>query len=343
MLYKLRKRDATVPQVFRENVERHPDKVAIYFEDEVWTFRQLDEYSNRIANLFMEAGYAKGDEIALFMETRPEYVGVWLGAAKAGLVTALINTNLRSDTLIHSITCVDSRSLIYGLELAPFAEEILPTLAAKRPSLEYFVFDDQPRSVQGLTVKPLRKLTSEVSPDLPVSKMRGCFTDKLFYVYTSGTTGLPKAAIIKHCRYFFFGAGCNKLVGLGHNQTIYTSIPLYHLAGGAIGTCQMLVFGNTLAIRAKFSASRFWTDCVKYNATAAQYIGEICRYVLTQPESQNDRNHQVKICFGNGMRPNIWREFKERFNIERICEFYGATEGNANVGKCEVSQTVICV
>jgi len=331
VLYKMRQRDATVPKIFRENAERHPDKIAIHFEDEAWTFRQLDEYSNRIANLFLEAGYQQGNEIALFMETRPEYVGIWLGAAKAGLVTALINTNLRGDTLIHSITCVESRGLIYGQEMATFAEDVLVNLAAKRPSLEFYHFGDEARTVHGYEVKPLRKLTSEVSADLSVSKFRGCFTDKLFYVYTSGTTGLPKAAIIKHCRYLFFGTGCNMLVGLGHNQTIYTSIPLYHLAGGAIGTCQMLVFGNTLAIRAKFSASRFWTDCIKYNATAAQYIGEICRYVLTQPESQNDRNHQVKICFGNGMRPNIWREFKERFNIERICEFYGATEGNANV------------
>lgn len=334
-MLRLRHRNATVPQIFRENARRHPDKAAFYYEDTTWTFKQLDEFSNRVANYFAELGYQPGDELALLMDSRPEYVGIWLGAAKAGLVTALINTNLRMDTLVHSVTCINSKALIFGEELSEAVEEIVPKLEAKISSLKLLSFGAvRPRPISQSTVEPLSKLLDESSPVYSYRNIRGNFTDKLFYIYTSGTTGLPKAAIIKHCRYFYFGTACNMLVGLGGNQTIYTSIPLYHLAGGAIGTCQCLVFGNTLAVRSKFSASRFWSDCIKYNATAAQYIGEICRYVLTQPERGCDKSHNVSIMFGNGMRSNIWTEFKNRFNVERIAEFYGATEGNANVGKC---------
>ena len=121
------------------------------------------------------------------------------------------------------------------------------------------------------------------------------------------------------------------MCGLRGNSVLYLPIPLYHMAGGAVGTCQLLLFGNTLAIRSKFSASKFWTDCILWNCTAAQYIGEICRYLLLQPPRQADTGHTVRIMFGNGLRPNIWREFKDRFNIGTIAEFYGATEGNANV------------
>ncbi|KAI1298139.1 Long-chain fatty acid transport protein 4 [Halotydeus destructor] len=330
-LYQLRSRDATVAHVFRENADKFPDKVAMFYEDQTWTFRDLDHFSNMVANMFVDMGYRKGDEVALYMDGRPEYVGIWLGLSKVGVVTALINTNLRGDTLVHSVTTVQSRALIYGDELAAAVDEVVQPIRLRR-EMDFFSFGHLGRRfVSGTEMRPMRDILAHCSKDYPTARFQGSFTDKLFYIYTSGTTGLPKAAIIKHCRYFYFGTACNKLVGLGSKQIIYTSIPLYHLAGGAIGTCQCLVFGNTMAIRSKFSASRFWSDCIRYQATAAQYIGEICRYVLTQPDSPADRAHGVKVMFGNGMRPNIWREFKARFSIRRIAEFYGATEGNANV------------
>ena len=302
------------------------------------------------------------------MEGRPEYIGFWLGASKVGLVTAFINTNLKQNSLLHSVTVVDSKALIFTASMAEQVKEILPELLIKKPGIKLIFFGSKSDAdVMNLNNNPANNNTSHVtgngitnhnnnlisrngsgiscvflstidetvlkeqSKEFPVEKMLGGFTDKLFYVYTSGTTGLPKAAIIRHARFMFLGTGANNLVGLKGNNIIYVPIPLYHMAGGAIGSCQLLLFGNTLAIRSKFSASKFWTDCIKWNCTAAQYIGEICRYLLVQPERDSDRAHRVKVMFGNGLRPNIWREFKERFNIKLIAEFYGATEGNANV------------
>ena len=115
-------------------------------------------------------------------------------------------------------------------------------------------------------------------------------------------------------------------------ENIYTCLPLYHLAGGVLGTCQVLIFADTMSIAKKFSASRFWSDCIRYQSTAAQYIGEICRYLLAQKETPEAKQHNVTIMFGNGLRPKIWKEFVDRFNIKQIGEFYGSTEGNANIG-----------
>lgn len=157
--------------------------------------------------------------------------------------------------------------------------------------------------------------------------------DCLLYIYTSGTEGLPKAAIIKNSRFIYMGAAVRYMININKNDILYTSLPLYHLAAGTLGVCQGVIFGNTVVIRNKFSASNFWKDCIRYNCTVAQYIGEICRYLLSQPQTQFDKTHSIRLMFGNGLRPNIWKNFVERFNIKQIGELYGSTEGNANISK----------
>lgn len=357
-LYKLRKRNATVPQAFKDNCLADPDRIIFYYEDQRWTMRDIDELSNKVANAFLEQGFQPGQEVALFMESRPEFVAIWLGLAKAGLVSALINTNQRMDTLIHSITVVNCRALIFGTELAEHVDDIYEKLKERSPAIEFFRYDlensdtddkktDQ-KDVHNLSdhkaqdtstssnsnslaqTKSLKSILDESSCDEPATLNSGNFSDRLFYIYTSGTTGLPKAAIIKHSRFMFVGAGLRNLLRL-HNEIIYTSIPLYHLAGGVMGTSQCLLFNSAMVIKRRFSASQFWHDCIKYKATCAQYIGELCRYLLSQPPRDADKKHKVRIMFGNGLRPQIWREFVQRFNLKQIGEFYGSTEGNANI------------
>uniref|UniRef100_A0A3P9IQB2 Very long-chain fatty acid transport protein n=1 Tax=Oryzias latipes TaxID=8090 RepID=A0A3P9IQB2_ORYLA len=267
----------TVPKIFAETVQRHGDKTALIFEGtgERWTFRQLDEYSNRVANLLLERGFREGDVVALFMENRAQYVGLWLGMAKVGIEAALINFNLRLEALVHCITISNAKAVVFGSELTD---------------------------------------------------------DRLFYIYTSGTTGMPKAAIVIHSRYYRMAA----LVYYGFRMTsedvVYDCLPLYHSAGNIVGVGQCVIHGMTVVIRKKFSASRFWDDCVKYNCTIVQYIGEICRYLLNQPVRDAERQHRVRMALGNGLRQSIWEEFMNRFNIPQIAEFYGATECNCSLG-----------
>lgn len=157
--------------------------------------------------------------------------------------------------------------------------------------------------------------------------------DQLLYIYTSGTTGLPKAAVITHSRYIFIAAGIHYMADFTPEDIFYTPLPLYHTAGGVMSVGQALLFGSTVVIRKKFSASGYFTDCQKYKCTVAQYIGEMCRYILATPPNAADTNHNLRVIFGNGLRPQIWPQFINRFKIGRVAEFYGATEGNANIGK----------
>lgn len=107
----------TVPKIFTNVASKHPDKVAFYFENEIWTFRDVEKFSNKIAHFFKSEGYKRGDTIALYLESRPEYVCIWLGLAKIGVVTALVNNNLVADPLLHSIKVSDAKAVILGAEL----------------------------------------------------------------------------------------------------------------------------------------------------------------------------------------------------------------------------------
>ncbi|XP_055516090.1 long-chain fatty acid transport protein 4 isoform X1 [Leucoraja erinacea] len=321
----------TVPKIFHEVVQRHPDKTALIFEatGAAWSFRYLDEYSNRVANFFYEQGYRTGDVVAVFMESRNEYVGLWLGLAKVGVESALINFNLRMDALTHCITISKAKAIIFGSELNDALKEIHQTLGK---SMQLYcsgewTFGELPAG----TVNLDHLLEASPSHQPPLLQNRG-FTDRLFYIYTSGTTGMPKAAIVVHSRYYRMAA----LVYYGYrmcaDDIVYDCLPLYHSAGNIVGIGQCLLHGLTVVIRKKFSASRFWDDCIKYRCTIIQYIGEICRYLLSQPQRSVEREHCVRMALGNGLRPSIWEDFTSRFQIPQIAEFYGATECNCSLG-----------
>lgn len=128
--------------------------------------------------------------------------------------------------------------------------------------------------------------------------------------------------------------GASEMLAMREDDVIYNPLPIYHTAGGMLGVGNVLLRGTTMALRKKFSASNFWADCIKYNCSVAQYIGELCRYLLAVPHKPVDTQHKVRLMFGNGLRPQIWHQFVSRFNIEEIGELYGATEGNSNLGDC---------
>ncbi|XP_075169507.1 fatty acid transport protein 2 isoform X1 [Haematobia irritans] len=329
LIKKYEKKNMTIADIFHMNVSKFPDKTVIVSETQSWTYRQLNEFSNRMANVFHSHGYKKGDVVGLLLENRAEFVGTWLGLSKIGVITPLINTNLRGPSLLHSITVAKCNAFIYGEGFTDAIETILKDLPS---NIALYQFNNEPNSPVSGNAKDLTTLLETAAKDkLASSAERPSHHDKLVYIYTSGTTGLPKAAVISHSRYLFIAAGIHFTLRFQQKDIFYTPLPLYHTAGGIMSMGQGLLFGSTVAIRKKFSASGYFADCVKFNATVAHYIGEMARYILATPPSENDRKHRVRLVFGNGLRPQIWPQFVERFNIPHVGEFYGATEGNANI------------
>lgn len=315
----------TVAKLFQEHTKKYPQKPCFLFEDQTWTFQDVEDYTNQVANFFYEEGFRKGDVISLFMENRPEYICFWLGLSKIGVVAALVNFNLRQEPLAHSVNAAESQAMIFGGEMSEAVKDILPRL----PSTMRLYCSGRMVS-NDLTPTFLDQPLSRTSK-YPPPAVDQSFKDKLFYVYTSGTTGLPKAAVVSHTRFFYMSYAVNKFFEIKGSDVIYDTLPLYHTAGGILGVGQTMHCGAVLVIRKKFSASLFWSDCVKYKCTIAQYIGEICRYLLAQPCRPEEQQHQVRLMFGNGVKPQIWKQFQERFGVSVIGEFYGATEGNCNI------------
>jgi fatty-acyl-CoA synthase len=314
--------ELTIADFVEERVAAAPHRVAILFEDQKLTNAELDAGANRVARWASAQGIGRGDVVALLMENRPEFIVTWLGLAKLGAVTALLNTNLRGQPLAHSVGVADAKHLIVGAELGD-------ALAGAREHVASW----PTVWATGGAVADARDLDAELalrSAD-PIDRdvRRGLkASDKLFYIYTSGTTGLPKAANISHQRALVMGGGAAGAQELGPEDRVYVPLPLYHSAGGVMAAVGALLSGGGLVLARRFSASRFWTDCARFEATSFQYIGELCRYLLNTPEHPDERRHRVRVCIGNGLRPEIWVPFQERFGIPRIIEFYGATEGN---------------
>ncbi|BES89298.1 fatty acid transport protein [Nesidiocoris tenuis] len=326
-VWKISRNNLSIGHIFRNNAAKHPRKICFVFEDKEWTFAEMEEFSNKIANLFRSHGLRKGDTVGLMLENRPEYVGIWLGLSKIGVITALINFNLRQNSLQHSISVAQCQALIFGEEFTDAIKEIMTTLGGVRL---YSFNPGQVRHPQGdigeLQLNALLKESSSSPTDIDVG-----FLDKMLYIYTSGTTGLPKAAVITHARYVFLAGAISYLLWFKSIDRFYTPLPLYHTAGGAMSVGQAIVYGSTVVIKKKFSASAYFEDIAKYKCTVAQYIGEMCRYLLATSPKPTDTQHSLRMVFGNGLRPQIWTEFVERFNIAQVGEFYGATEGNANI------------
>ncbi|XP_046973611.1 long-chain fatty acid transport protein 1-like [Vanessa cardui] len=319
----------TVVTRWAKVAKKTPDKEAFVMGDRSLTFRQGDEFSNRMAWYFKRQGFKTGEVIALFMETQPEYVFLWLGLAKLRVTTALVNTNLRGAQLIHCLRIAGCKAVVFGDEMA----DAIKAIQSEIPDIPLFQFNSPERENAPVLqdtiplAAELNEMTNEPFNDVEPAKPR----DTLLYIYTSGTTGFPKAAIITNIRYLLIPLGVHTSGQLVSSDIIYDPLPLHHTAGGVLGAGQCLILGCTVVLRKKFSASNYWTDVAKHKCTAAQYIGEICRYLLTVPPSDNDRAHNVRIVIGNGLRPQIWQEFVDRFGVKRVLEFYGATEGNSNL------------
>ena len=317
------------PAVVEELAERFGDAPALLSDGESLTFRTLSQRANRYARWAREQGLQKGDTVCLLMANRPEYMAVWLGITRVGGVVALLNANLVGASLAHCIDIVDPKHIIVASDLVETLERLRPNLATRATIW-----------LHGTGASSARNVVAAIA-DLPGDALAGdervavSIDDRALYVYTSGTTGLPKAAKISHYRLMIWTHWFAGMMETQPCDRMYNCLPMYHSVGGAVATGAVLVNGGSVVIREKFSASRFWDDVTRYDCTLFQYIGELCRYLLLAPPHPCETRHRLRLCCGNGLRGDIWEAFRQRFRIPQILEFYAATEANVSLFNVE--------
>ena len=315
---------------FEKAVKKNPKGFALKFEEQQFTYSELNAWANQIGHYFLSIGAKKGDVIALMMENRPEYIATVIALAKLGITTALLNTSQSAKVLTHSINLVKPFAVIVG-------EECQDAVLAIREQLDidldhlYWVANQETYKDAGHAPKQTQNLAL-LSQSFPKFNTPTTNTvlgkDGLFYIYTSGTTGLPKAVVFTNSRWTLAYGTYGHVLNLNTDDVMYCTLPLYHATGMVVCWCGVIAGAGTFAIRRKFSTSSFWKDVKKFDASAIGYVGELCRYLMDAPASELDHSHRVTKMIGNGMRPNIWDKFKQRFGIEEILELYGSSEGN---------------
>uniref|UniRef100_UPI003AAD10BE long-chain fatty acid transport protein 6 n=1 Tax=Centroberyx gerrardi TaxID=166262 RepID=UPI003AAD10BE len=324
-VFKWTSRVFTVSDRFIQQAQRIPDKPFLIYDGTTYTYRDIDQRSNRIANVFLERGnLRKGDSVALLMSNEPDFVCVWFGLIKLGCSVAFLNTNIKSRSLLHCFNCCGAKTLIVGADLVECLDDISTNL--QEDNIQVWALKSQSDRTDIHTL--LDKIDAASNRPVPAA-LRAATSLKTptLYIFTSGTTGLPKAAVITHLQTLKAAAGFWAFGGT-EDDVVYIPLPLYHSAGSMIGIGGTIELGATCILKKKFSASQFWNDCRKYDVTVFQYIGELCRYLCNQPKTEVDKVHKVRMGVGNGLRQDVWREFHNRFGEVSMCEIYGSTEGN---------------
>ncbi|HVV93045.1 MAG TPA: long-chain-acyl-CoA synthetase [Hyphomicrobiales bacterium] len=312
----------TFPDVIAELAAQHGPRPALLSDGERFTYAELDARANRYARWARAQGLAKGDAVALLMPNRPDYFALWLGVIRAGGAVALLNTNLAGAGLAHCIDIVRPKHVIVAAPLMAAFE----TVRSRLGSGPKVWADGDARTADARIDLVVAEMDG--TPLGPGEKPALTIEDRALYIYTSGTTGLPKAANINHYRLMIATHGFAGVMNTKPSDRMYVALPMYHTVGGVIAVGAPLVGGGSVVIREKFSAREFWDDIVRWDCTLFQYVGELCRYLVNAPPSEAEKHHHVRLCCGNGLRPDIWPTFVERFRIPEIREFYAATEGN---------------
>ncbi|XP_038072183.1 very long-chain acyl-CoA synthetase-like [Patiria miniata] len=359
----LEKKNFKIIDFFEAHARETPGKEFVLYKDEVHTYGDLDRQANQLAHLIQRSAVAAPmDTVAIFMLNEPSFVLSWLAFNKLGLRIAPLNYNLKGNSLLHCIKACNVKLIACGkgrLVQVPLSSSINPTLQY----ISNVILNHQRKKNAFIADESLLEALEDLMPELqtlgikvwvigrnithnlpfgmiPVDVMaldertdpiprsvrdQQPNGDDALYIFTSGTTGLPKPAKFPHYRQV--RSSFMQISLMGKDDVLYTTLPMYHSAGLIIGFLNILRAGGSIVL-SDFSAHRFWDDLRKFRATIFQYIGETCRYLMAKPRRIDDGkySHTINYAIGNGLRPDIWEAFQKRFNIGRIIEFYGATE-----------------
>ena len=318
--------DRTLPDLIDDLSIRHGTAPALLSDLECFDFATLAARSNRYSRWALAQGLGTRDVVGLMMENRPDYLAAWIGITRVGPTVALLNTRLTGRSLAHCIDLVAPGHIILGRPCRSGYATALPFLATTARPWHHGEAEDLDEALEALSDAPLG--AEERRPVTPSSRA--------LCIFTSGTTGLPKAANVSHRRIMTWSHWFAGLASTGPSDRMYDCLPLYHSVGGIVAPGCVLVTGGSVVIRDGFSASAFWDDVRMWNCTLFQYIGELCRYLLNAAAGQDAApTHNLRLALGNGLRPDIWATFRDRFAIPEIMEFYASTEGSFSLVNVE--------
>ncbi|KAF2754524.1 fatty acid transporter [Pseudovirgaria hyperparasitica] len=313
--------------IFEEQARNHGDRLFLIFEGKSWTYKQFYDRIIKAANwLLNDLNVQKDEVVAIYGVNTPEYILLWMALECIGGAPSFLNCNLTGHGLLHCVKLCGTRYVLYDSE----SYRNINTCAKDFDDIKVTLHLYGPQLIDSLKIMA------------PVPKERqipGSLNDIRGLLYTSGTTGLPKATRVTVQRELMTGYIMARYLKLKPGERMFTCLPLYHGTGHGLCVTPSIHGGSTIVLSRKFSHKTFWPEVRESKATILQYVGELCRYLVNAPPSPLDCQNSVKMAWGNGMRPDVWEPFRQRFGIETINELYAATDSlgksslNANRGE----------
>jgi citronellyl-CoA synthetase len=312
--------------VLEANAARYSQQTALLYEDQALTHEAFNQRINQYAHYFLAQGVKPGEVVVVLLDNRPELLLMIGAMAKIGAVASLINPHQRATPLRHSIEVDPGAHLVVG-------EELMAAWEAVRPEVGHHMtchwVKDQAGDTCPADYLDLSQRVAEQPRANPPTTAQVKAGSRYANVFTSGTTGLPKASRQVHRKwmqaYYWFG---KVNLNFRPDDVVYVPIPFYHTNALIVGWSAAAAGGAAMAMRRKFSTSQFWEDVQRYRVSSFIYIGEVCRYLYKAPPAAGERGHRIRKIFGNGLRPDIWQDFQQRFDIPQVLEFYGAADAN---------------
>jgi crotonobetaine/carnitine-CoA ligase len=303
-------------QAIRHHASIQPGNVWLKWKDGGYSYADVLSHTQRAANGLLALGVKPGERVAIMMGNRPEFLWVHFAINFIGAHSVPINTSQRGATLQHILANSDSVAVVFENAL----RDAVLSVKDNVPTLRATVVADGPAgrgvdlTLEKLFDHPDREPQIEVAtPSAAVGMM-----------YTSGTTGPPKGVVATGYDMAplqtVFAA-----IGVKPGETMYTALPLFHGNALLLSAIGSLSLGAKLALAEKFSASRFWDDCRKYDAVEFNTLGGMISILMKQPPKPNDRDNPVRVVLSAACPANVWREFEQRFDT-RLVEFYGMVD-----------------
>jgi len=303
-------------QAIRHHAATHPGDVWLKWKDGGYSYADVLSHTQQAANGLLALGVKPGERVAIMMGNRPEFLWVHFAIKFIGAHSVPINTSQRGATLQHILANSDSVAVVFENAL----RDAVLSVKDNVPTLRATVVADGPAgrgvdlTLEKLFDHPDREPQVDVTtPSAAVGMM-----------YTSGTTGPPKGVVATGYDMAplqtVFAA-----IGVKPGETMYTALPLFHGNALLLSAIGSLSLGAKLALAEKFSASRFWDDCRKYDAVEFNTLGGMISILMKQPPKPNDRDNPVRVVLSAACPANVWREFEQRFDV-RLVEFYGMVD-----------------
>ncbi len=299
------------------------DKPFLLFEDRRYSYRQVDQLSNQVANGLRALGVGFGSHVALLIDNRPELLLSYFALARLGAVAVPLNTAAKGEMLAYFLRQSDSTHLIAEHGYLRRVAEVLPGVPAIRQIVALDEGAAGPKRAPALDcpIEPFESLLRAPSTEIDVAVKA---SDLCLLMYSSGTTGRSKASMASHCCALSHGYSIAEAFGYDASDVIYVTLPLFHGNAWYCSTLPALVAGGTVALARRFSVSQFWEEVKRFGVTQFNLLGAMSNFLLSRPHDPLERSHSVRQAMVIP-RPADERAFEERFKV-KVTSLYGLTD-----------------